>query len=410
MKEFKKDLKKEFNTEAEHLWHLGKNKDATGMTWAEIADTMNKAWRSDEDEYYTESAYRKRYTMASEMFESVIKPEMEHTMKDAKSYAEEIRKERELLYGEKVRMWDARRAYNKSIRDVARHRDTLELIMDELKRQAHERYGDPEAPVYLGETDNDLLCCLSDIHYGIEFDSHTGKYNSEIAKSRIMEYANKIIQIGERHGSQDVYVTLLGDQLSGIIHPSIQIENRENIIQQVMGVSGIISDFVFILSQHFSHVYVNGVAGNHSRIQPKDVAVKDERLDNLIIWHLHTKFTDYPNITVTPYQENLDSTVAEFIIRDKRFLSVHGDYDPFTDSAMAKFVLWLGEIPYAVLSGHMHTPSFKDVSTVMCIQSGSLCGSGDNYTVGKRLRGYPSQTVVVVTDDGIDAMYPVRLN
>lgn len=404
-----KDLKGKYGTEAEHLWRLGKDKETSGLTWADIADVMNKTWRSDESEYYTESAYRKRFTMANEMFESVIKPEMEGAMKDAETYADAIRQERERLYEEKVRMWDARRAYSKSMRDVARHNDTMELIQEELRRQALERYGEPEPAVYTGATDNDLLCCLSDIHYGIQFDSYTGKYNSDIAKARMSEYAARIIEVGERHGSQNLYVTLLGDQLSGIIHPSIQIENRENIIQQVMGASMMIADFIFELSQHFCNVYVNSVAGNHSRIQPKDVATKDERLDNLIIWYLHSKFENYPTISVTPFDKNIDSTVAEFVIRGKRFISVHGDYDPFTDAAMAKFVMWLGELPYAILSGHMHTPSFKDVSSVMCVQSGSLCGSGDDYTVGKRLRGYPSQTVLVVGDDGVDAIYPMRL-
>ena len=43
------------------------------------------------------------------------------------------------------------------------------------------------------------------------------------------------------------------------------------------------------------------------------------------------------------------------------------------------------------------------------IRGGSLCGSGDAYTVEKRLSGKPSQMVCVCDEDGILAYYPIEL-
>ena len=57
----------------------------------------------------------------------------------------------------------------------------------------------------------------------------------------------------------------------------------------------------------------------------------------------------------------------------------------------------------------MHTHAYRE-STVVCVQSGSLCGSGDDYTVERRLSGRPSQAACVVNDNGVVTQYPVRLN
>ena len=44
------------------------------------------------------------------------------------------------------------------------------------------------------------------------------------------------------------------------------------------------------------------------------------------------------------------------------------------------------------------------------IRSGSFCGTGDDFTVSKRIYGEPQQMVVVVNDNGVMACYPVDLN
>ena len=50
-----------------------------------------------------------------------------------------------------------------------------------------------------------------------------------------------------------------------------------------------------------------------------------------------------------------------------------------------------------------------EVSGVKVVQSGSLGGSGDEFTRQKRLTGEPSQTVLVVDDSGIKCCYPIVL-
>lgn len=82
-----------------------------------------------------------------------------------------------------------------------------------------------------------------------------------------MSYADSIIRIGKNAGAQDCYVSLMGDLISGVIHTTIRIENRENLIEQVVGVSELIAAFLQRLSTHFENVIVNSVDGNHSRVE-----------------------------------------------------------------------------------------------------------------------------------------------
>lgn len=116
---------------------------------------------------------------------------------------------------------------------------------------------------------NDLLVALSDIHYGIEFYSHVGVYNPDIARERIAKYAHEIIAIKNRHGSRNCHIALLGDLISGNNHKTIALENRENVVHQVIGCAELVADFIMMLQPHFEKICVAGVSGNHSRIEPK---------------------------------------------------------------------------------------------------------------------------------------------
>ena len=50
-----------------------------------------------------------------------------------------------------------------------------------------------------------------------------------------------------------------------------------------------------------------------------------------------------------------------------------------------------------------------ECSDVVMVQSGSLCGSGDQFTLEHRMRSMPAQSILVVNSDGIVAHYPVKL-
>jgi len=330
--------------------------------------------------------------------------ESEHD--DSDGYFNQLRLERQEIRKEKQRLFDERAELNKRLRDEARLEDRLDKIEESLNCKGREEF-----PIHDSvdiNSDNDLIVVLSDLHIGATHYSFTGCYDSDIAKERLSKYLEEIIKIQKRHKSQNVYVSLLGDQISGSIHQSIAVSNRENVIEQVTTASALVSDFIYELSKIFRYVYVNSVNGNHSRLTKKDDAVKDERLDFLIMWYAKAKLSHISNIEFS--EDELDSTIATMIIRGKTYVSVHGDCDGYNDSSVAKLALWLGYTPYCVLYGHMHHPAMSQVAGVIMVQSGSLAGSGDEYTIQKRLRGNASQSVLVCTDNGIECCYPINLS
>lgn len=61
-----------------------------------------------------------------------------------------------------------------------------------------------------------------------------------------------------------------------------------------------------------------------------------------------------------------------------------------------------------LLAGHMHVADTR-IENIGFIRNGSVCGSGDEYTVKKRLFSPPVQVCMVVSAKGVEAIHPVKL-
>ncbi len=318
----------------------------------------------------------------------------------------EIREQTRQLEEAKVRFRDERMAYNAQNRNAARLEQKFEYLENVLKNVGREKFLPSIHSSY--NSDNDLLVVLSDLHIGQTFSNIFGEYNSDIAKRRLNDYLEKVIEIKERHHSQNAYVVLAGDLISNSIHKTIAVTNRENVIEQIKLAIDYITAFCFELSQHFCNVYLTDCAGNHSRIDRKEDALHDERLDNLIAWVVAKLLVHVNNFQVIKGSK-IDVGIAEFDIRGKNYIAVHGDFDDFSKRSMGQLSGMLGYIPYCVIMGHRHFPAVTDEAGVRIIQGGSLAGAGDDYTIEKRLYGKPSQTVCVCDSEGVQCVYPLIL-
>ena len=368
-----------------------------GLSWEDVADLCNKSFVGDETEYLGESAYRKKYQSAKKFYDEVFMKE------DFKSddITEKIRE----LERAKMALRDERTAYNSQNRNAARLDHNFQYLSDKLQEISRVSFGQKDEVGLI--SDNDLIVCLSDLHLGAENYSCFGTYNTEIAKRKLDAYFDKIVEIGKMHCSENVYVCLLGDLINGVIRQSVQLSNRENFIDQVKLASEMISSFCADLALHFTNVFVTGVSGNHSRIlQNKEDCLRDERADSLILWICKQILSKVGNVEVRT--DTYDASIATLYVRDKEYWLVHGDSDSPTDAGIGKLTLMMGSIPYAILAGHRHSLFYREFNNVKYIQAGSLCIGGD-YEVQKRLTDKPNQTVLVVNDKGIDAIYNVEL-
>jgi len=313
------------------------------------------------------------------------------------------------LLKERQKFFDQRNAFNKLIRERSRQEELNEILVEAVKggnlpRLAYE-------PCHIEPSDNDLLVSLNDIHYGADVDNHWNTYNSNVCREMMCRYLDKVVAIGETHGSENCIVWSNGDAISGNIHQSIAITNKENVIEQIKGVSELIAEFLAELSKHFKSVIFVSVAGNHSRITPnKDDALLGERLDDLVEWYLGARLQNFENVTIGAAEGSsakIDSTMYLINVRGKTYCGVHGDFDGSASKVQA--LQTMARTPlYAVLSGHLHHNKIDEVQGVKTIMAGSFLGM-DDYCVQKRIYGKAEQMVCVCDADGVRCSYSVPL-
>ena len=399
MSEFKKLESENFH---QYIWRMdelvqsGKYKN-----WKEIVSFINQElFGDDESQYRDESAYRKAVKYARDFYEAGVFGE------SGNEYYQKLQNEKRELEREKIKIRDERNAWNKQNYIDARVEEKLDILEKELLSQGKINFDIHENIDTI--SDNDILVILSDFHIGQCFHSMWGEYNSDIAQNRLNQLLNEIISIQRIHNSESCYVSLQGDMISGNIHKTIQITNRENVIEQIKMASELISSFCYELSKIFNKVFISSVVGNHSRMDRKDESLHDERLDDIITWGIELSLKHIENIYVS--KKNFDNGIAEINIRGKSYIAVHGDFDKYSNAGVSNLCMHLGFIPYAITYGHLHTCAVDESNGVKMIRGGTLAGSGDDYTIEKRLSGKPSQMVCVCNKKGVACYYPIELS
>ena len=317
----------------------------------------------------------------------------------------ELEQKRIALQKERQKFYDQRNAYNKVIREQARQEELGEILMDAI------RSGDlPELQYVRTEimpSDNDLLVSLSDIHYGADVPNYWHPYNSAICRDMMCRYLDRVLSIAELHGSENCIVWANGDEISGNIHQSIAVSNKENVIEQIKGVSELIAEFIAELSPHFNEVRFVSVAGNHSRLDPnKDRALIGERLDDLVEWYLAARLQNFKNVVIGG-GEKIDHTIYLLDVRGKTYCGVHGDFDG--SAGRIQDLQTMARRPvYAVLAGHLHHCKTDNVQGVRVVMAGSFLGM-DDYCIQKRIYGEAEQMVCVCDENGIRCSYNIPL-
>lgn len=352
---------------------------------------------------FSASEVRKRMYGMKAIIEA-IERDGEESIRDADTLSALDVKKIELQM-ERQKFYDQRNAFNRLIRERSRQEELNEILVEAVKSgnlpQLHyERFD-------IAPSDNDLLVSLNDIHYGANVSNFWNTYNSDVCREMMCRYLDRIISIGETHRSENCVVWANGDEISGNIHQSIAVTNKENVIEQIKGVSELIAEFLAELSRHFSNVTFVSVAGNHSRIEPnKDRALISERLDDLVEWYLGARLQNFENITIGG-GEKIDHTIYLVDVRGQTYCGVHGDFDGSASKVQALQAM-AGKSIYAVLSGHLHHNKIDEVQGVKTIMAGSFLGM-DDYCVQKRIVGRAEQMVCVCDENGVRCSYGIPL-
>ena len=388
--------------EEQFLWRIGQAKDSglIDLDWKEITDLMNKEFRSDESEYRSESAYRKLYQYARKFYESGAFKQ--YATED--DYIRELRNAKHELQMEKQKLSDERTELNRALREQARKESYIDLVSRQLQNVKPLEFD--YTPRDYRSTDNDLICHITDLHAGINIDHWYNRFDMSVLRERLWKYLDQLFDIQKRHNSQDCYV-VIGEILSGLIHHELRIENNENIVEQFIYVSSMLSEFLAEVSKRFESVYVYITPGNHSRVVAnKEHSLRGENFDVLLPHYLKASLQNYHNVFIEDNKKDCD--VAIFDVRGNHVFGVHGDKDE-TSNVVQRFTMIFGVKPDIVLMGHRHTNALTTVYDTKVIQSGCVSGS-DNYCLDRRLKNRPEQTVSVVSEDGLVCIYDVKVD
>lgn len=305
---------------------------------------------------------------------------------------------------ERIRLYDERTAYRRLIRDQARRETFAEALIRRVREKMVPLDYKGFTGIQAGAGDNDIVITLTDVHHGIDINNTYNIYNTDVLRNRLNEYIDKILTIQKRHGSKRAYV-ILSELISGLIHPTLRIENNEDVIDQVLTVCELVGQFLSEISGYFDTVYVAMAPGNHGRVNPnKDQDLAHENFDNFILPYLQALLQNYKNISYI--QNDIEQSMAVFAVRGYLVVGAHGDRDRLNTAAQ-RLTLFLGRQPDYIFLGHMHYNAMRTDAGTKIIQSGSLSGM-DEYCLTKRLRGNPEQVIAVINDDGLDCIYDVK--
>ena len=385
----------EGETDEELIFRICNDKEQIG-SWQDVANIINELTGND----YGESTYRKKYQSFQKMLSA-----NQSKFADSESQLREIEDQIRELERMKIQFRDERRSWNKQNYENSRFDEVMNILVERMDNFAKTDFTPHTSPTIDG--DKNMIICLSDLHIGQCFSSYFGEFNSDIAKERLQKYMNEILNIARDNHVKKAYVFMLGDNISNSLHKTIEVSNKENVIDQLKLSIEYISSFCYELTKYFEHVYLASASGNHSRLQAKDLAQHSERLDAFIAWDV-CRTLQYVSNFHSLLHRSIDDGIADVNIDGKTYLLIHGDYDTPTKTGYLNLSNIVGFFPDYICCGHKHFCFYSQESKF--IQSGSLASSGDDYCIEKRLSGKASQMVCIVDKTGVKSVHPIMLS
>ncbi len=174
------------------------------------------------------------------------------------------------------------------------------------------------------------VCIWSDWHVGevVQASETHGLngYSITIAEERIARIIDTTLSICRDHGPK-VYpgavVPLLGDFVSGGLHPELLATDEAEVIPAALRAADMIADGLRRMAGRFGRIYAPAVCGNHGRATPKPQFKRYvfKNFDFLIYEMVRAKLADDSRIVIDHRSEN----DVHFRIYGMRFAATHGD-------------------------------------------------------------------------------------
>jgi len=152
------------------------------------------------------------------------------------------------------------------------------------------------------------------------------EYNPEIAEARIRRLVESTILLCRRHGPgtyPGIVINLLGDFVSGGLHPELLRTDAEEQIPSALRCFDILVWALETMAKEFKRVYVPCASGNHGRntVKPELKRYVYKNFDYLIYELLARHFEGRRDVVI----DNRPSNEVYYRIHNQRYLAMHGD-------------------------------------------------------------------------------------
>lgn len=394
-------------TEEECLWRIGnaKRDGLLDATWVDIADWMNANWRNSETEYYSESAYRKKYKNYIDAKTMFVKQEA-----TSDGTADELDAKLHAINKERVKLQTEKLEYNKWLREEARD----ELICEKIVNAIRENNSliSPE-PIVVMKPSKSAILAFGDEHYGTEFTIYglhgeiINAYSPEIFEQRMWKLFYKVLEIIEREELTTLYVFALGDFTDGILRCSQLMKLRYGVVEGTVRYANFISNWLNELTKYVKVKY-QMVYGNHSELrmlgQPKGT-FKEENTGLFVREMISTRLENNPNFEMIVNPTGLIFDTIEGFDT----LGIHGEVRNM-ENAIKDFSNTYNTDIRILIGGHMHHFKAETVGVNRdVINVPSIIGI-DHFSMSLNKTSNPGATLLVVEkDNGIGVEYKIKL-
>lgn len=320
-------------------------------------------------------------------------------------YQQEVQIQLQELKKERIRLSDERAALNRRLRNEARKESMYDLITE--CAQSLKTEDNKIKPVCVEEEfEKAAILTLSDFHFGLEINEFNNVYNADVFYQRLNKILGKTIEYIQLNKVRTLYVLGLGDYMSGIIHTTTRIENRENIVQQVIKVSEALSQMLTELSK-FVEIYYYDVTDNHGRVFPnKDDWENEDNFSLFVRWYLDARFKDNEYIHIMQNTYSNEIGVVEIFGRNYAF--THGHRDKISN-IVQNLSLMTKKFYDAIFMAHCHHYEANEIHGTYVYMNGTLSGT-DMYANNERKTSNPSQNLFILnSNDGIECQYLIKL-
>lgn len=307
---------------------------------------------------------------------------------------------------EKIKLTDLRTEVNRQLRGLSRMENVMNLISEEINNLNSRN---PLLNRYVPKEDSsgkDGILILSDLHISMTVENSINKYNKDIAIKRLDKIINKTIGHCIDNNIDKLHLVLNGDLISGELHNSIKLSNQESLVKQIVSVSEIISQVIEKLSNYF-YLTVTQNNGNHEAVEMmKDDRSNSNNYSMLLNEMIKMRTSNLSNVVFLDSINNGELSVMN--VKGNTVVSCHGDQVNLNKVSEELSMVIGGENIDLILLGHYHQPKmFSQYNTDIYV-NGSLI-STDDYAMKKKLYNKPSQTLLILDEDGVVASYVMKV-